>query len=84
MKATAYLLKNFKSLQESEKLSLPKSVPPEFIESDFYFQLSQVAYAFVLEENGTKKIKVFLSGQNIILKHEPEVWKKLSQYLEKA
>lgn len=84
MKATAYLLKNFKSLQESEKLSLPKSVTPEFIESDFYFQLSQVSYAFVLEENGTKKIKIFLSGQTIALKHETEVWKRLSEYLENS
>ncbi len=81
MIAIAYLIDNYEEIQQSEVLSLPNPPKLNWVEREFYFVLNAVVFAFEIDDVGVKKIKIFLAGQIILLKHTEDTWLKIKNHL---
>ena len=77
MIARAYFVKNYKEIEEAEKLNL--NIPEKILEKgDFNFRLNHVACCFKGDKG---QIVIFLLGQKWDLEYNEDLWNKINEHL---
>jgi hypothetical protein len=84
MKAKILLLSNLKEIEDAEKMALPKTPEPEYIEGVLHFRLGNV-YHFYVERNkkGKREIVMMLYPQSTYrVKYNQALYKALDKAVQ--